>query len=197
MWSKIKPLCKKYIVFTANQPFSSQLVISNITDFKYELVWEKTRNSHPFFAKKRPLPQHESILVFSSAKGWHTYNPQMVASVGHTVNLGSSGRTNGYKGSKKWKGESEVRNHKYPHSVIRISNPSKEAGLHPTQKPVELLEYLIKTYTNEGDTVLDFTMGSGTTGVACRNLGRKFIGVELDKDYFEIAKERILGGVDE
>lgn len=192
MWREVGRVCSKYSLLTAIQPFTSKLVLSALENFKYELIWEKTRNSHPFFAKKRPLPQHESILVFSFAKGWHTYNPQMVASGGHTVNLGSSGRTRGYGGKKKWEGKSEVRKEKYPHSVIRISNPSNEMGLHPTQKPVALMEYLIKTYTNEGDAVLDFTTGSGTTGVACRNLNRKFIGIELDENYFNIAKERIL-----
>lgn len=192
MWESLKLLCNKYIVLTSGQPFTSKLINSNMDNFKYELVWQKTRNSHPFFAKQRPLPSHESILVFSFTKGWHTYNPQMDYSKGeHVVNKNSSGRTNGESGGKRWGGESEARKGRYPTSVLRVANPSMEAGLHPTQKPVALMEYLVKTYTNEGDTVLDFTAGSFTTGVACVNLNRKFIGIELDKGYFDIGVNRI------
>ena len=194
MWAELKRLCNKYIVLTSGQPFTTKLINSNMDNFKYELVWQKTRNSHPFFAKQRPLPAHESILVFSFTKGWHTYNPQMDYSKGeHIVNKNSSGRTNGESVGERWDGVSEVRKGRYPTSVLRVANPSKEAGLHPTQKPVELMEYLIKTYTNEGETVLDFTMGSGTTGVAAKNTSRRFIGIELDPDYFNIAKQRIKG----
>ena len=193
MWESLKLLCDKYIILTSGQPFTTKVINSNINNFKYELIWQKTRNSHPFFAKQRPLPAHESILVFSFTNGWHTYIPQMDYSKGeHIVNKNSSGRTHGENRGKKWDGTKEIRKGRYPTSVITISNPSGEMGLHPTQMPVGLMEYLIKTYTNEGDTVLDFTFGSGTTGVACRNLNRKFIGIEMDDRYFDIAKERIL-----
>lgn len=193
MWESLKLLCNKYIILTSGQPFTSKLINSNIDGFKYELIWQKTRNSHPFFAKQRPLPTHESILVFSFTKGWHTYNPQMDYSKGeHIVNKNSSGRTNGENCGKKWDGVSEVRKGRYPTSVIRIANPSGEVGLHPTQKPVDLMEYLIKTYTNERDTVLDFTAGSMSTAVACINSNRKCIMIERDEDYYRVGKDRVI-----
>ena len=193
MWKELRRVLKEsgVSVFSCNQPFTSKLLLSNESWFKYELVWAKTRNSHPFFAKKRPLPQHETLLVFGN-KGWGTYNPQMVKSEkDFVVNSNAKGRLSGDGSTKKWDGVSEKRSERYPTSVITISNPSKGVGLHPTQKPVALMEYLIKTYTQEGETVLDFVMGSGTTGVACKNTGRKFIGIEKDAGYFEIAKQRL------
>jgi site-specific DNA-methyltransferase (adenine-specific) len=177
------------MIFTANQPFSSSLVGSNLQDFKYALVWAKTRNSHPFFAKIRPLPQHEDVLVF--CRGKHIYNPQMEKSDKPYKINAAAGKLRGDEALKKWEGESKVSNERCPTSVIRISNSSSEAGLHPTQKPVALMEYLIRTYTNEDQTVLDNTMGSGTTGVACISTNRHFIGIERDPTYFQIAKDRI------
>jgi len=191
LWSAYRRVCKPAaaLVFTANQPFTSKLVMSNVQELKYCLVWEKTRNSHPFFAKIRPLPQHEDILVFGAAK---TYNPQMIkADKPFKRNTKTSGRLDGDKPGKRWDGTSTEATERYPHSVITISNPSLECGSHPTQKPLALMEYLIKTYTNPGDLVLDNCAGSGTTCLAARNLGRRFIGIEKDEGYYQIARKRL------
>ena len=177
------------IILTAMQPFTSHLCISNLAAFKYELIWHKTRNSHPFFANKRPLPQHENVLVF--CRGQHTYNPQKIKSnKPHKIQV-AIGRTNGDEGGRKWEGETKTSDERFPNSVVQISNPSLEAGLHPTQKPVGLMEWLIRSYTNEGDTVLDSCMGSGSTGVACVRTGRNFIGIERDAAHYATAIERI------
>lgn len=194
MWGKINNIIKPngVIILFGNQPFTSKLVNSNIDMFRYEIIWHKTRNSHPFFAKSRPLPQHENILVFSNGK--ITYNPQMVKSEKtFKVNKNTAGKLHGDDELRKWAGDFEERNERYPNSVIQISNPSRECGLHPTQKPVALMEWLVKTYTNEGETVLDFAMGSGSTGVACVNANRNFVGIEIRDDYFSVAKDRISG----
>jgi site-specific DNA-methyltransferase (adenine-specific) len=191
LWAEYKRVCKPSaaIVLTTMQPFTSHLCLSNLDAFKYELIWHKTRNSHPFFANKRPLPQHENVLVFCC--GQHTYNPQKIKSEKpHKIQV-AIGRTKGDEGGRKWEGETKTSNERFPNSVLQISNPSLEAGLHPTQKPVALMEYLIRTYTHAGETVLDNTMGSGTTGVACVNTGRRFIGIERDAEYFRVASERI------
>ncbi len=202
MWKHLKRIIKKNgaIVMTTSQPFTSVLVCSNINQFKHEWIWEKAVGSNFATLKYQPMKEHENIIVFG--KGRVNYYPIMQARKGsgakrlktpyHTNSeqggecIGKLTRTNAGKDYDK-----EMRN---PSSVQFFNNrASGDRGLHPTQKPVALMEYLIKTYTNEGETVLDFTMGSGTTGVACKNLGRDFIGIELDKKYFEIAKRRIRG----
>ena len=168
-------------VFTSNQPFTSKLVLSNLELYLYECVWEKTRNSHPFFANKRPLPQHATLQIFSKSKK-HTYNPQKVVSdKEYNINKNTSGRTDGEKNGKKWSGEYIKSKERFPHSVIRISNPSLECGLHPTQKPIGLLDYIIKTWSNEGDLILDPVFGSCTSGLSAKKLKRKFIGIEKKK----------------
>lgn len=182
------------IILTAMQPFTSHLCLSNLDAFKYELIWHKTRNSHPFFANKRPLPQHENVLVF--CRGQHTYNPQKIKSAKpHKIQV-AIGRTNGDEGGRKWEGETKTSDERFPNSVVQISNPSLEAGLHPTQKPVGLMEWLIRSYTNEGDTVLDSCMGSGSTGVACVRTGRNFIGIERDAAHYKTACDRIAHELD-
>lgn len=190
MWKEVKRVLKPRGIFitTANQPFASAVIMSNVEYFKYELIWSKTRNTHPFFAKIRPLPSHESILIFGNPK---TYNPQKEKSSDYKVNNGF-GKLRGDNKGDKWNGQSEIRNEKFPKSVIQISNPSIGNGnLHPTQKPVSLYEYLIKTYTNEGETVLDIAMGSGTTIEAAERTGRNSIGIEKDESIFQIATQRI------
>ncbi len=188
MWSQIKRITKPNaaIVFTATQPFTSVLITSNLRDFKYEWIWQKSRSTGFLQAKFMPMKSHENVLVFVR-RGKPTYNPQ---------------KTDGHKKTNSAKGEghsptfgaSKVRDYKggdttrYPKTVQQFGS---DRGLHPTQKPVALMEYLVKTYTNKGDTVLDFAMGSGTTGVACANLNRSFTGIELDDRFFEIAKNRI------
>lgn len=188
MWEHLKRVTKKNgaIVLFGSQPFTSALVMSNPKMFKYEWVWDKKIPSGMSFAKSQPMRQTECISVFCDGKT--TYYPQMVKRdkpiKGGGMTPSDSAMTNGYKALKK------TYDYKNPTTLISFDKIRKDS-VHPTQKPVALMEYLIKTYTNEGETVLDFTMGSGTTGVACKNLNRNFIGIELDKDYFEIAKARI------
>ena len=163
--------------------------MSNIKNYKYDWTWEKTRPSGSMLVKKQPLRSVEQVSVFYSEQCF--YSPQMtktkrVKEKARTVNKGE------IVGSQKLTRKFDNKGLAYPRSILRFSNPNNKT-VHPTQKPVALMEYLIKTYTNEGETVLDFTMGSGTTGVACRNLGRDFVGIELDKGYFEIAQARIDG----
>lgn len=192
MWEQLKRVIKPNgaIVMTASQPFTSKLVMSNPDWFKYEWIWEKDGGSNFATVKYQPMKEHESVLIFG--KGRTTYNQIKQERIGSrrgkkttTIDSGRSDSVYGTQdGGKRFK-VSELR---CPRSIQRFN---RERGLHPTQKPVALMEYLIKTYTNEGDTVLDFTMGSGTTGVACKNSNRKFIGIELDERYFNIARERI------
>jgi len=191
LWEQYKRIIKDNgaIVLTASQPFTSALVMSNVKNFKYEWIWIKTKPSGHLNAKKQPMRKTENILVFYKMQS--VYNPQDLIKGEFNNNRPSR--------SKKIKGEyvhgaereigiSEYTN--YPNNVLEFSNPNNKT-VHPTQKPVALFEYLIKTYTNEGDLVLDNCMGSGTTGVACKNLNRNFIGIELDPDYFKIAEKRI------
>jgi site-specific DNA-methyltransferase (adenine-specific) len=184
MWEQLNRVIKSNgaIVVTASQPFTTTLISSNMKMFKYCWVWEKEQGVNFMLAKKQPMKVHEDILVF--AKRQTIYNPQMTIGKPYISGKGDSGEVTG----KVRKIQTRNTGTRYPRSVQRVN---RETGKHPTQKPVALMEYLIKTYTNEGETVLDFAMGSGTTGVACRNTNRNFIGVELDPKYFEIAKKRI------
>ena len=190
MWEQLKRVIKPNgaIVMTASQPFTTTLIASNMKMFKYCWVWEKNIASNFAFAKYGVMKFHEDVCVFY--KKPPTYNPIMTKgrpnnSVGKGVRNGAATSTANTKVvTNKTDGM------KHPKSVIKFN---RQTGLHPTQKPVALMEYLIKTYSNEGDTVLDFAMGSGTTMVACRNLNRKGIGIELDETYFNIAKTRIEG----
>ena len=170
------------IVLTATQPFSSKLVCSNIENFSYEWVWVKSKITGVLNAKKMPVRKHEQILVFNKPK---MYNPQGLVLNGTVTKQGSSSSNYGKRDTKQYIQEFS----NYPRDVLEIASEGKT--VHPTQKPVALMEYLIKTYTNEGDLVLDNCMGSGTTGVACKNTNRNFIGIELDEKYFNIAEERI------
>jgi site-specific DNA-methyltransferase (adenine-specific) len=186
MWEQLKRVTKKNgaIVLFGAQPFTSALVMSNPKMFKYEWVWDKVSPTGHLNAKKRPMKKLENVLVF--AQSTPVYYPQ-----GLVWNPRKKSRKTTTQGSNcygKHGGDNIATWQGYPTERIEIKN---ENGLHPTQKPVALVEYLIKTYTNEGETVLDFTMGSGTTGVACGNLNREFIGIELDKTYYVIAEKRI------
>ena len=177
---------KSPIVLTASQPFTTALISSNMRKFRYSWVWEKTRPTGFQNANRMPMRSHEDVLVFFSQRG--IYNPQGLQPHGKSNKRGSPG--------ENWQRNDDVVNHYvqektgYPRTVIRF--PS-EGGFHPSQKPIALMEYLIRTYTNEGETVLDNCMGSGTTGVACKQSGRDFIGIEMDPGYFSIAKARIEG----
>lgn len=182
LWAHYKRICKGAIVLTATQPFTSALVSSNSRDFRYELVWEKSSVTGHLNARRRPMRTHEDVLVFSDFAP--PYFPQDLKPYGKTEKRGNNGANFGKSGTEN---HQEFTN--YPRSIIRIANDSKT--VHPTQKPVALMEYLIRTYTNEGETVLDNCMGSGTTGVGCVNTNRNFIGIEQDTKYFGVAKQRI------
>lgn len=190
MWAQLKRIVKPNgaIVMTACQPFTSALVLSNPKWFKYDWVWQKPKGTGHLNAKKQPMRDKEDVLVFYGKQC--TYNPQMTKGDPYPEKSGWKG-TDGYEGYgvDKRKGNSNSGT-RYPKQVQQWPVVERNT-VHPTQKPVDLMEYLLKTYTNQGETVLDFTMGSGTTGVACKNLNRKFIGIEMDDNYFRIAKERI------
>lgn len=191
MWEQLNRLIKPNgaICLFGSEPFSSALRMSNIKNFKYDWYWQKTKPSGHLNAKKQPLRKIENISVFY--KKQCTYNPQGLI-FGSFDNNRPSRKTKEKGeytfGTEKDFGISEATN--YPNNVLSYSNGNNK-NVHPTQKPIALLEYLIRTYTNEGETVLDFTMGSGSTGVACVNTNRHFIGIELEPGYFEIAKKRI------
>ena len=195
MWDHLKRIIKPngVIVLFAQTPFDKILGASNIDMLKYEWVWFKNRPTGHLNSKFAPLKSHENILVFTegstsfvkNTKNSSTYNPQgLVACL--KVNKRTRGNGNYDEVNNKLENVALFEN--YPKSVL---NFKVEVGLHPTQKPVALLEYLIKTYTQENETVLDFTFGSGSTGVACVNTNRNFIGIELDENYFNIAESRI------
>lgn len=188
MWEQLNRIIKSNgaIVLFGSEPFSSSLRMSNLNMYRYDWKWEKEQGTGFGNAKKMPLKSYEDCMLFY--KKLPTYNPQGLLRQEkireHKVNdVGEHLGKNGLTG-KQFKQEYT----NYPKSILRFK---RDKGLHPTQKPVALMEYLVKTYTNENETVLDFTMGSGTTGVACANTNRKFIGIELDDKYFVIAKDRI------
>lgn len=192
MWAAVRRVLKPNgaAVFTASQPFTSALVMSNARGFKYCWVWDKKKPSNFPLAKVQPMKYHEDIAVFCDGKV--PYFPAMVPVPGRAAKKGVNKNPSVFGGKLDNPAYLEkVYTDKYPSSIIEVSNANQTGRVHPTQKPVALMEYLIKTYTNENETVLDFTMGSGTTGVACKNLNRNFIGIELEETYFNIAKKRI------
>jgi len=192
MWEQLNRIIKPNgaIVLFGSEPFSSALRMSNIKDYRYDLIWNKIRAAGFLNANRMPLKQHENISLFY--KKLPTYNPQKYIDKPYdkTKYNGKDMKENvlGSYVSKSSKNNGE----RFPKSILKFSqNWSRQQQIHPTQKPVLLMEYLIKTYTNENETVLDFTMGSGSTGVAAKNTNRNFIGIEQDEKYFNIAKERI------
>jgi len=189
MWEQLKRVIKPNgaIVMTASQPFTTTLISSNMRMFKYCWTWDKVKPNGHLVSKIRPMQRTEDIAVFGTGK--INYYPIMTQR-GKLKYSKEYGRTQ-LIGGKKTKNHKSTLSKKYPQTIISISNANQKGKQHPTQKPVALMEYLIKTYTNEGETVLDFTMGSGTTGVACKNLNRSFIGIEMDENYFKIAEQRI------
>ena len=201
MWDHLKRVIKSNgaVVMTASQPFTTMLIASNMGMFKYCWYWRKSKPNGWQHSKNRPMAAIEECCVFSRAPMGHVsqlgakrmvYNPQGVVSAGtKKVRLASHGRFMGPR--PKQEGKQYEAQTGFPNNVLEYPNVIGKQALHPTQKPVELMEYLIKTYTSEGDTVLDFVMGSGTTGVACKKLNRSFIGIEKEEKYFHIAKERI------
>lgn len=186
MWEQLHRIIKPNgaICLFGSEPFSSALRMSNIKNFKYDWIWEKEQGANFMLCKYQPYKVHEIVSVFSKAK--HNYFPQMTEGKPYVSGKGKSGEVTGNRPKVQTKNEGK----RYPRSIQKFCT-QKNKSTHPTQKPIALLEYLIKTYTNEGETVLDFTMGSGSTGVACVNTNRNFIGIELDEGYFNIAKQRI------
>ncbi len=192
LWEHYERLIKPTgaIVLTASQPFTTYLIMSNIKRFRYELIWEKDRATGYLNSNKIPLKSHENILIFY--KKLPTYNPQK------TVGETSRKRTRNIPNTDTL-GKTGVKERivihqdktRFPISVIKVNIDNINKAFHPTQKPIELMEYLIKTYTNEGDTVLDNCMGSGSTGCAAKKTGRHFIGIEKDEKYFKLAVERV------
>ena len=188
LWEQYNRICKQNaaMVFTAAQPFTTVLASSNIKNFNYEWIWEKPQGTNPMNSKVMPLKSHENILVFYRKKP--TYNPQMCYSTPYSGFISDSSKIGEVYGKQQSKHRDNPERSRFPKTVLKYK---QEKGLHPTQKPVGLMEYLIKTYTNEGDTVLDNTMGSGTTGLACMNINRHFIGIESNEKYYNIAKDRL------
>lgn len=192
LWSEYKRLCHGNIVLFASQPFTTDLIMSNRSMFKYNMVWNKNVPTGMSQAKYRPMKYHEDILVFNQNKS--TYNPIMKNRVGvgkacynYEHYCGNSNHVKYEKLKKKYDP-----NFVQPSTVLNFNVvPNRNGKLHPTQKPVELLEYLILTYSNQQDTILDNTMGSGSTAIACINTNRNFIGIEKDSNYFSLAKNRI------
>ena len=188
LWVHYKRIIKDNgaILLFAQTPFDKVLGASNLQMLKYEWIWEKQQGTGFLNAKKMPLKKLENILVFY--KKLPTYNPQMIGNEIRIIKRNKDGKTTDNYGKFTYDEQSTYVG-RYPTSILSFDRDKNK--LHPTQKPVALLEYLIKTYTNEEEIVLDNTMGSGSTGVACMNTNRKFIGIELDEKYFEIAKKRI------
>ena len=191
MWSRVNKIThvRSNIVLFGSEPFSSRLRMSNIKNYKYDIIWDKGRGKDPMNAKNRPMKRHENISIFYKKKG--TYNPQMIK-----LDKPDIRKNNKVTTSSLWNKNGDivlnkVYTERYPTSILVCANNNHKDRVHPSQKPIDLLEWLIKTYSNENDLILDFTMGSGSTGVACMNTNRKFIGIELNEKYFNIAKERI------
>jgi DNA modification methylase len=191
MWEQLNRIIKPNgaIVLFGAEPYSSALRMSNIKNYKYDWIWEKPQGTGFLNAKKRPLISYENVSVFYKKQS--CYNPQFEKGKPYNFTHNTESSSNETYGEYKTT-ERKSDGKRYPKSVLRFNNKNPQnQGLHKTQKPVLLMEYLIKTYTNENETVLDFTMGSGSTGVAAKNLKRNFIGIEKDDNYFEIAKKRI------
>ena len=188
MWEQLTRISKQLaaIVLMASQPFTSAMILSNIEMYKYCWVWNKKKGGSPLTSKIRPIRITEDVVVFG--KGKVNYFPKMTDRDRPKSRGKNSRKTETTENAFK---EDKVYTQRYPKSILEISNANQRGKVHPTQKPVALMEYLVETYTEEGDMVLDFTMGSGTTGVACKSLNRCFLGIELDEKYCEIAAERI------
>ena len=188
LWEQYERIIKDNgaIVLFGSQPFTTDLINSNRRLFRYELIWDKGRGNEPWLCNIRPMKSHENICIFYKSKV--QYNPQMIP-LDKPDKRGACKVSFGEHAKYRSQLPKREYTHRYPVSIIKATGARR--GKHPTEKPTELFEYLIKTYTNEGETVLDNCIGSGTTAIACINTGRNFIGFELDKHYCEIANERI------
>lgn len=190
MWEQYNRIIKENgaIVLFSAEPFTSHLITSNMKCFRYDLIWSKNQGSDFLNANRKPLRGHENICVFYEKQP--IYNPQKTQGEPYKAKSGKTTSTNfgDFNGNHHTENKSGMR---YPLTVLKFNGEHNKGKRHPTQKPVQLLEYLVKTYTNPDGVVLDNCMGSGSTGVACVNTGRSFVGIELDENYFEIAKKRI------
>ena len=192
MWEALNVCTNKHtpFVFTSSQPFTSALVMSNPKLYKYDWVWKKPKGTGHLNAKKMPMRDKEDVLVFYNKQP--TYNPQFEVGKPYKNKAGdpekSTSMTDSYGNYTNFRYDNEGK--RYPKQVLELPVVERDT-VHPTQKPIDLMKYFIKTYTNKGDLVLDFAMGSGTTGVACADLGRRFIGIELEQKYFNAAYQRI------
>jgi len=196
MWQKLNKLIKPNgaVVLFGSEPFSSALRMSNIKRYKYDWIWEKERGTGFARANKQPMRKHELISVFYKKQPYYFSQGEKLAKpYSHVlpISKSASDKISGTGVDINGKRINKLHTHTKKHTILKISREPNSKKIHPTQKPVELMEYLVKTYTKKNETVLDFTMGSGTTGVACKNTKRNFIGIELDNGYFEIASERI------
>ena len=191
MWEQYERVIKDggAIILTASQPFTTKLISSNFDWFKYELIWNKVLPTGFAIAKIQPMKQHENVLVFG--KGKVTYNPQMTPRENPRIYNRTHKNYEGSENLQKHDGKARTLTHYYPRSLLEFSNANNKSKVHPTQKPVPLFEYLIRTYTNENETILDNCMGSGTTAIACLNTNRNYIGFELDETYYSLANERV------
>lgn len=191
LWSELDRVCKPSaaLLFFGTEPFASHLRLSNLKDYRYDLIWQKERLTNIFFVKKQFGKVHENISVFY--KQQPTYNPIMEKRKFNTVGVGDLKESKTHKNQKYKYSQGYDKTKTYPTSVLKFNRDTLKGSLHPTQKPVLLLEYLIKTFSNEGDLILDPTAGSGSTAIACINTNRNFIGFERDKEYFDIASERV------
>lgn len=188
MWNEFKRLVKPKgaMVFTCSQPFTTLLVNSNMKQFKHEWIWEKHQGTNPMAASYAPMKCHESVVVFCD--GSPNYYPQMEKGTPYSGFKGEKGIGEIYGDNLKSEHRDNPEGSRYPRSVQYFKG---EKGLHPTQKPVALMEYLVRTYSKENDVVLDITMGSGTTGIACFNVDRNFVGIERDEEYYKVCVERL------
>jgi len=188
MWEQLNRIIKpnRPIILFGCEPFSSALRMSNIKNYKYDWVWNKKKGGNPFLSKIRPITITENILVFNEKKHYFPIMTKRDKIKNRGNNKGKISETtnNNFTENKSY-------THKYPKNIIEISNANQRNKQHPTQKPIELMEYLVRTYSKEDDTVLDFTMGSGSTMIACKNLNRNGIGIEKEEKYYNIAKENI------
>ena len=195
MWLQLKRIIKPNgaIVLFGSEPFSSALRMSNIKQYKYDWVWDKVKTGNPLNAKIMPLNRTENIMVFIKGKNFY-YPIKTPRDKPKSSGNVAEGSVRCFQGVKQ---ENKIYTEKYPTNLLTFSNANQKGKLHPTQKPVALLEYLIKTYTQENETILDFTFGSCSTGVACLNTNRKFLGIEMDEGYFEVSKNRIEAALNE
>ena len=189
MWKQLNRVCKERaaMVFTAAQPFTSALATSNIKNLKYEWIWEKPQGTNPLNAKVMPLKNHENILVFYRKAP--SYNPQMTQGTPYSGFSSASSTIGEVYGSRQSKHRDNPEGTRYPKTVQKWSQ--ERTGLHPTQKPVPMFQYLIETYTNPGDLVLDITIGSGTTAIAAIKSDRHFVGIEPEEKYYNVSVSRI------